>query len=613
MTTSPYDNLPTGKEEENKNQLHYVDEKIYEPVTPEVQPEMQETSDQLHYVDVEVEKAEPLESSSKPATPQQAKPTPAPVNPRGSQHPSTPMQTPTFPKTTSLEKPPRYSSLNVKNLRSVGEYTLPFEESLLVPDTMPDMEKLLFAEGSVHVAQPQKQSYGKDDFLAGDITVYTVYQPASQEHSPVDVVKSVIPFKTDKCWSSTENAHFKAAVSIKNISAEMVNERKFTVKGQLLIKTTEISQQDIKLFQGVDDTDFVEAKRNICITDLNFETQESTEISQDINIKENQPAPLKILKESIHIIENHRQITSGKLVINATIHTQALYLGEENGEKQLCCLTNKTDFTQFVLMKEAVDSNLINITFTWDDLKLSIENQNMFLLKGTVTSFICGYKARELTTTFDAYHKTRELIFDAQSQELSCVKDTVSGEISAREVINLPEAAENLETLLCGSGQLSNIDTRWERGRIVIEGEAPVKILALSEDGKPFVIEACLPLRGSLETTVDSKDFDVCSSAVLKDLWFDNINSRQLEINVSIAINIWLLGKEAYITPENLRFAESDTPVQRISMAVYVTGQNDTLWDVAKRYKSDIETIAELNQLDSQKPLPEGMKLFICG
>ena len=46
-------------------------------------------------------------------------------------------------------------------------------------------------------------------------------------------------------------------------------------------------------------------------------------------------------------------------------------------------------------------------------------------------------------------------------------------------------------------------------------------------------------------------------------------------------------------------------------MAIYVVGCDDTLWDIAKRYKSDSEVLAQLNQLDADKPLSEGTKLFI--
>ncbi|MDO4546067.1 MAG: DUF3794 domain-containing protein, partial [Bacillota bacterium] len=516
-----------------------------------------------------------------------------------------------FAKTSPLERKPRYKSLSIKNRCGLYQYTLPFEESLLVPDVMPDMAEILFAEGKVNLAQAGKTNYEKGDALSGDITVYAVYRPDTGSESPVDVIKSAIAFKTDKCWEGVQGTSFKVEVRIKEINAEMINERKFTAKGSLLISFTALSERELNLFEGMDDDAFMQLETSIKATALDFEAEDSTEISQEINIKEDQPAPAKILKETIRVVENHKQITSEKLVINATIHSEILYVGEKEGEDALCCLSNKTDFTQFVPLSGEKDIDLIKASFIGDDLKIAIEDQDRFLLSGQVKTLICGYKNMEVKMVSDAYHKEKDLKFDLNTQELSVVKGTVSGEISAREVVNLKESQGKPKQLLCGCHRLESIKGTPERGRLVIEGTMQVKILALDEDHKPFLIESALPLRGSLEMPVagDVQAADIF--AAVREFWFDEINSRQLEINVSVAIDVWVTGSEAFSTIENLCYTEKKAPSKRIPMALYVVGRGDTLWEIAKRYKSDIGVLAELNDIDAESPLPEGMKLFV--
>ncbi|MFQ7473807.1 MAG: hypothetical protein ACLRLX_06335, partial [Anaerovoracaceae bacterium] len=228
-------------------------------------------------------------------------------------------------RTTPMDKSPVYSKSSVKNRCSLREYILPFEESLLVPDTMPDMAEIFFTEGKLSLVQNNKASYEFGDTLSGEITLYTVYRPDSSSDSPVDVIKSSIPFKTDKCWSGDENSTFKVTLLLKSSRAEFINERKFAAKGEISIRITEISKKELNIFKSIDDTDFVKQESTISITDLNFETEELAEISQEIKINEEQPEPAKILKQTINIAEAHKQITSGKLVINAVINTQILY------------------------------------------------------------------------------------------------------------------------------------------------------------------------------------------------------------------------------------------------------------------------------------------------
>ena len=115
MTTSPYDNLPK-----------YIDVEVTPPPAPVVETEAPKPAHQRPNVAHERPKAAP--KPPKPAT------------------------------MIPLTPPPKYAGLSIKNLQGCFEYILPFEESLLVPDTMPDMQKALFAEGRVDTEWPDDRN-----------------------------------------------------------------------------------------------------------------------------------------------------------------------------------------------------------------------------------------------------------------------------------------------------------------------------------------------------------------------------------------------------------------------------------------------------------------------
>lgn len=622
MNISPYDNLPVGNNEPRQEEprqelptpqpenLQYVDVPIEtaaeeatvsEPTVDETavdQPAEIVLPDVPETYDTDTASSEPAKSAEPAESAEQAKPVPQ-------------RDTRDFAKLTPLTSSSQYSKIKLKNMWAAREYILPFEETLLVPDTMPDMETVLFAEGSIALSQPGKSDYEKTDSVSGEIMVYTVYRPSGTAPSPVDVIKSAVSFKTDKCWENADGSSFKASVSVKTIYAEMVNERKFTVKGSISIRFTGILSKELMVFTGIGDDNLIQKNGSLKASDLVFETTESTEISQEINIHEEQPAPVKILKENFSIIENHKQVTSGKLVINGTILSDILYLGQEDDSHRLCSLKNKTDFTQFIIADENMNADLIQTSFNSDGMKATIENQNQFLIQGKILTAVCGYENKDIPTVSDAYHREKEIKFDISEQPLSSIKDTVSGEVSAREIVNIEENDKKPETLLCGSGRITEISGTAERGRIIIEGNVAVKLLALDENDSPFVIDATVPLRGSLEMTGATEDLTINIFADIKEFWFDTINSRQLEINIGVSLEVWAMEQQNFTTIENLCFAEMKTPQKRVSMAVYVVGAFDTMWDIAKRYKTDADHLLRINQLDAEKPLTEGMKLLI--
>lgn len=517
-----------------------------------------------------------------------------------------------------------YDNIRLRNRRRTWNYTLPFDETLLVPDTMPDMIQILFSEGRVTPSQPGKTHYSSSDTYSGEILLFTVYRPDGGEGTPVDVVRSTITFETSACWgtSSSQNTSpsqadsdriYYATVCLKEVEPSRLNERKFQVRGKLCIAVTEIQKTELHVLRDSSDKNLILKQEKKEAADLIFETEEFADIEQEIAVEEGQPQPVRILKESFTITETHRQISSGKLIINGLLQIQILYLGEDDErENQLCCRREKTEFTQFIPLQSQLNSDLIKVDFSGDGLKLAIENQDTFQLEGQVRIRIHGYGTKQIPVASDAYHKEKSIHFDRKVEALSCLTDVLSGEISAREVVNLTQQDQHPEKLICGSILPGNISVHPEHGRIVIEGTVPVRILSLDENGRAFVIKSEVPLRGALDTSASPEalqEADLFTCSAIKDFWIDTINSRQIEINVNAIIEVWISETREFTSLEHFT-ARSEDP-QQPAMAIYITSAGDSLWDVAKHYQCDADALVQLNQIDGDAPLAEGAKLLI--
>lgn len=517
-----------------------------------------------------------------------------------------------------------YDNIRLRNRRRTWNYTLPFDETLLVPDTMPDMIQILFSEGRVTPSQPGKTHYSSSDTYSGEILLFTVYRPDGGEGTPVDVVRSTITFETSACWgtSSSQNTSpsqadsdriYYATVCLKEVEPSRLNERKFQVRGKLCIAVTEIQKTELHVLRDSSDKNLILKQEKKEAADLIFETEEFADIEQKIAVEEGQPQPVRILKESFTITETHRQISSGKLIINGLLQIQILYLGEDDErENQLCCRREKTEFTQFIPLQSQLNSDLIKVDFSDDGLKLAIENQDTFQLEGQVRIRIHGYGSKQIPVASDAYHKEKSIHFDRKVEALSCLTDVLSGEISAREVVNLTQQDQHPEKLICGSILPSNISVHPEHGRIVIEGSVPVRILSLDENGRAFVIKSEVPLRGALNTSASPEalqEADLFTCSAIKDFWIDTINSRQIEINVNAIIEVWISETREFTTLEHFT-ARGEDP-QQPAMAIYITSAGDSLWNIAKHYQCDADALVQLNQIDGDAPLTEGAKLLI--
>ena len=46
-------------------------------------------------------------------------------------------------------------------------------------------------------------------------------------------------------------------------------------------------------------------------------------------------------------------------------------------------------------------------------------------------------------------------------------------------------------------------------------------------------------------------------------------------------------------------------------MVIYITKNNDSLWKIAKKYKTSISAIRDINELAEEQKLAEGTRLLI--
>ena len=96
----------------------------------------------------------------------------------------------------------------------------------------------------------------------------------------------------------------------------------------------------------------------------------------------------------------------------------------------------------------------------------------------------------------------------------------------------------------------------------------------------------------------------------VKDIWTEKINGKQIDFNASVVVNAEIMEEKPFKILVNPAFEESTAKSRPVPMVVYVTAEGDTLWSIAKNFKTTVETIVHINQLEGQEP-EKGRKLLI--
>lgn len=533
-----------------------------------------------------------------------------------------------------------YSPVQVTDITEKQSTLITLEEDILVPDIKPDLREILLIEGKPCLAVRETDQVAKgDDYIniSGEVQLQALYLPEKQDHDcPMVSIQTGIPFKDQWHLDLTPGATLTLDCKIGSIEHMVVNERKFRVKIILCVSVREYKDTKAEIFEGIIDEDLQTLKENIEISSVVLRKKDSLSIKEDIYPKEGF-RPESILKQDICVVENYQQAAGDKVVVNGFIYVNLLYLASagdfaipdssQDDEtafsrdfleciENICQIQDRVEFTQFIPLPQAGDFSGVDICF--DDSRLRIkltqddDGKDVFRLEGELLTYAALYRNSQRELITDGYHKEKDFVCEFEEINCKTLVGSSSGEASVREIISIDDQEQEALRILYTCASILSSESRLEQNKIITEGTIGVNIIcAGSRDDQPLFVQ-----KGSLPFRVVTASPQLCGGEIvshkvfLKDIWAEKINGKQLEFNGTVLVCAQILRPAPFKVIKNPAFAEGTDSCSGSSMVIYICKPKDTLWSIAKKFKTTMASIKAVNNL-SDDHLSEGKKLLI--
>lgn len=494
-----------------------------------------------------------------------------------------------------------------------------FEEDILVPDTKADMREVLFMDAVCDVLPAEKKVIPKTDDLQnlhGVVTIQTIYRPEGESCGPV-AITSKVPYQYQ--WDLKPGTEGEGIFScqVKAVEHMMINERKFRVKLTLAFSVQLYSQKELIFFHELKDEPLEMKRKTTDLTCLSLVKKDETSIDEYFRTRESERKAESILKQSFAIAENYRQVTTEKVVINGFVFVNLLYAAKDDqGEETLCSHHQRIEFTQFIPIEKEQRGR------KWSTVKPSFIGRNLlvvidpggesddgirFHIKGTIETRVELYETRKHDMVVDAYHREKQFCCKYQKVPFLHLSDGAMTEAAVREVVNLPDGSRAEEAIYCDS-RLIDCQGSAEKGKYHIQGKVESVCLWKDHEGQYHTTKELTDFHASADMEHLEKDGKAACLPLMKNSFITLLNEKQLELNY-----VLMLSCESY-TEEELLLLEEAGFTERINekeyqMMIVTLKKGETLWDLAKRYRTTETRIREINRLE-QEPEP-GQKLLM--
>ena len=567
---------------------------------------------------------------------------------------STPTPHPVFqpvfvPKTVPAKITPMKGStvsdkLKLVDMKRKEPVRMTIDEDILVPDVKPDLERILAMEGKIRLSERELHTGQAETDrvkITGDIVLQTLYVPEHMvDGEPIVSIESKIPFKNEAEVKAGPSSDLVIAPTVESIDYTVINERKFRVSATVVFGIKEYGSVDVEVFEGVRDEEVQMLKEKINLTDVAARKTEPMEIKEDLVLKENMPEIRKILTYDANVVENHKQITKEKAVINASVYCNILYLGAEENPDAMKAedaaapesepvlvpvfYQGKTEFTQFIRLdgdynpsEQNPAGSKVNFNIASSNLTAKEDGngkRNAFELDMNVDTGLELYKNIEKEVVTDVYHHLKDTQFETDEIGVMSLGGSGVAEISAREIVNVPERYGNVDKVVYISGNISEKRSFIDQTKSIVEGVVTVNLICTSADANKtaFNVTQEIPFRSAMEIPGITPEMTANNDIVLKELWFDKINNKQIEVNAGILVNTAVSSQEKHYLVKNVSFLESPQDSNTLpGIVLYIAKAGDTIWNVAKRYRTTIDELKKINDLEVGKEIRPGTKLLI--
>lgn len=480
------------------------------------------------------------------------------------------------------------------------------EEDFIVPDIKPDILNTIRTNGTVCIYKKEVMD-GKVR-IEGSINVYIMYL-ADDETSSIRSLNTTLSFsQTIDFERVKEGMLLEDKIALKSLEAKVINGRKVNVRAMLDLDLKIVSNEELEFVKEIEDVkDAQTLDRSITLNSL-LGSGFTKVYAKDTIVIDSLDNLAEIMKVDFTIINKETKISYNKVLVKADACVKIVYLTEDN---RICTTSNLIPVMGFIDMPDVTDENICDMQYEIKNLLVKPNNieEHSIYVEAELEINARVYQSKQLNIIEDLYSPSVNLVYKQKQIQAIAQKEMVRDTCSIREKQFISEI---------GNRKIYDVDInpRIEnqtilKDRILYEGELELNFLFEAEGSSrvgtknmtlPFTFN--MDCMGAIPTSKIETNIEI----TLQDFTIMPDESIDIKIDLEFLVNLSNSQNMQVIEEVNVDETRQN---ERYSLIIYFVKPGDTLWKIAKKFRSTISNIAKINGIEDENKINVGQQLFI--
>ncbi len=475
---------------------------------------------------------------------------------------------------------------NTKNVEVLGD--------IIVPDIKPDIVNIVNANGMPFIYKEEVNS-GRIR-IDGNIDTYIVYLADNGENRSI---QTTLTFSESIENSGIlESSLVKENLTLENIEAKVLNERKISIKAVVKIKSEIYEKSEIEINSDYENLENVEKlKETINIKSIVNSNKVKTSIKEDVAV-DNSFEVSEILKTSIKVSNIENKISFNKVLAKADANVKIIFLAEDG---RIGIADSKIPIMSFIDMDKITDKNICSVDYSIRNMLFKVNSKEMHSINCQIEFEVncISYENKEIEIVQDMYGLKTNVNFTKKDIDVETSTDEIMEKINVNESFQVEDILNVLDVesspRVVNTTKSGNFYNHECELNLNIYYEADNRNgLNVKKVSIPFMIKN--EIEDDLEFKINQNQFSVSN---------ENVNC---DIDVFYKKNNNNLKKITII--ENVTNDELEEE-NEYKMCIYFVRPGDTIWKIAKNFRVCMNDIISVNSIENPEKINVGDRLYI--
>lgn len=474
----------------------------------------------------------------------------------------------------------------------------------IVPDIKPDILEVVGTSGTLNIYKREVMD-GKVR-IDGCVNIYVMYIGEDDSTRGVRSINHTLDFsQVFNIDEATCDMNESGEIVLQNIECKIVNERKISLRANIDFEIKLLANSNIEYVNNIDIRDVQKLENTIQVNQLlstgftKTITKETVNIDQSDNLAE-------ILKVNTDICNKSIKVSYNKILTKADIKLKIMYLTEDN---RIRVINNKFPIMGFVDMPDIKEDNNCDYDFEIKNMVIKPNNaqEHSIYIEIETGINVAAYERREINVIQDLYSPSTALRFEQREVRVIQNKQSFTGSLNINQKELLDIGDEKVYDADCAV--LPN-EIKVSNNEVYVGGNVSVTFIhsVNSMTGmQTKTVEIPFETRLKCLGVDNNSNVEVASSIASED--FNIMPGGEINININADFTVKSSNDTNIHLISNVDEQENEENFD-YNMVIYTAKAGDSLWNIAKEFRSTMKSIMETNDLKDQSIMP-GTKLFI--